>query len=76
MKFFKDKPVNEEEVDEDEDLNRNLDLEPCQIRQLGVYLRMLNICDKYPNFRYWHIYVFLLILYKYGFVDFDSQSCG
>ena len=23
-------------MDEDEDLNRNLDLEPCQIRQLGV----------------------------------------
>ena len=29
-------------MDADENSNQNLDLEPCQIRQLGVYLRMLN----------------------------------
>ena len=29
-------------MDEDENLNKNLDVEPYHIRKLGVYLRMLN----------------------------------
>ena len=29
-------------MDEDENSYQNLDIEPCQIRQQGVYLRMLN----------------------------------
>ena len=40
-------------MDEDENPNQNLDLEPYQIRQLGVYLRILNqglsIHRKYPG---------------------------
>ena len=52
-------------IDEDEESNQNLDLESCQIRQLGDYLRMLNICDEYLNLRLWHTYIFLLILYIY-----------